>query len=231
MLEDGAAGRAAVEILIESGKLVPDFWLRVESQKHLDLFQREEQVSNAVQFAMGKAGIELPEWASPARDSPDCVWVHPEFKNRFPTTEPYYSPANMYRAFEKCDGNVDLDTRAGQQLERSYLRLAWRSWRRLVPHFSETLSQQITDIELERGNNGHDFSKSYRKDDLLSGVMIRDTPLYDFYIGQGETGLRQVFHGIGRKAILGVGAMLFLSGEHDDLVHTAEQLSDELNHS
>ena len=236
MLEDGVAGRAAVEVLIESGKLVPDFWLRAkaESKSRSDSYNTEiieKQISDAVKFAMGAAGVQLPEWASPSQDSPDCVWIYPEFKNRFPSTEPYYFPFDLYRSLARCHGNVDLDTKSGQELRKSYLNTAWRSWHRLIPHFSQSIAQDILGIENERGNNGFTFSKSARRDAHIEGASIRDAALYDFYIEQGETGLKQVFHGIGKKAILGVGAMLFLSGEHDDLIHTAEQLSDVLNRS
>lgn len=234
MFEDGIAGRAAVEVLIESGKLVPDFWLRAEAEsKSLvdppDAETVKKQISDAVRFAMGSAGVELPEWASPSFSSPDCVWVYPEFKNKYHTTEPYYFPSDLYRSLARCHGNIDLETRSGQQLKKSYLNTAWQSWHRLIPHFSQRIAQDIIGIENERRNNGYTFSKRVRKDAHIAGVSIRDAALYDFYIEQGDTGLKQIFHGIGKKAILGVGAMLFLSGEHDDLLYATEQLSDELN--
>lgn len=230
-MHDGAAGEAAVEYLIEQGKLVSDFWLRSEAMYREDdspdaYRNHAKQVASAVQFAMGRAGVELPEWASPMRDAPDCVWVYPDMLSRYPRTETYYGPDSLFRALSKCDGSVNPDTRQGARLRRDYINLAWRSWHRLVPHFSVKYSQELLDIENERGNNGHTFSKAARRDNIISGIIIRDTPLYEFYREQGEDGLKKVFHGIGQKAILGVGAMLFLSGEHDDLLPSAEKLED-----
>lgn len=216
---DDAAGRAAVELLIENGKLVPDFWLRAHVVQ--DWEARNQDVVNAVQFAMGKAGVELPEWARPEVNPPDCVWVPNTAKARQVAQEPYYSPDSLHKAFTAC-GDIERHYHVAD-------KLSGRIWKRLVPHFNQGSAALITDIELERGNNGHTFSKRYRVNTILSENIIRDTPLYDFYVRQGEDGLKQVFHGIGQKAILGVGAMLFLSGEHDDLLYTAEQLSDELS--
>lgn len=235
MLDHSAAGRAAVDVLIQEGKLVPDFWLRTEEVGRspggrTDFDLRERQIANAVRFAMGQIGFELPNWASPMKDAPDCVWVDPEFRKAYPTTEPYYWPGMLARTFIKCKGDVDLDTNAGLAIRRSYVNLSWRAWDRLVPHFSERISDNIRSIENERGNNGRTFSKKNRIDSILSGAAIRDNALYDFYIEQGDRGLASIFHGIGKKAILATGAMLFLSGEHDDLLHASEQLQELLNH-
>lgn len=218
--DDGAAGRAAVEVLIETGRLEPDFWLRAQSEP--DWGVRQQQVYDAVQFAMGKAEVELPDWASPDVPPPDCIWV-PDIKAaRAVAQEPYYSVGSLYRAIIKCGGDEDRDYHPANKLSA-------RTWRRLVPHFSDRASNVVNEIELERGNNGHTFSKQYRINSVLQANIVRDTPLHEFYIRQGEEGLKQVFHGIGQKAILGVGAMLFMSGEHDELLYTAEALEVLLN--
>lgn len=231
---DGAAGEAAVNVLIDEGKLVPDFWLRVEAHEKRrgssrDYEEVRQQVASAVQFAMGKAGVELPEWASPTAGAPDYVWIDPEWRNRFPSTEPYYYPGNMYQAMRKCYDGATLLPREEKKLKNAYLSICWRSWRRLLPHFNQEASQTLLDIEQERGNNGYSSSKSDRIDRMLSGSMLRDGALHEFYTTQGEEGLKQVFHGIGQKAVLGVGTMLFLSGEHDELISAAEKLTDILN--
>lgn len=231
------AGRAAVEVLIESGKLVPDFWVRAESaRKTLDTFSDDNtldsQVASAVKFAMGVAGVTLPEWASPTRDSPDYVWIDPDSFRRFPTSEPYYQPRHMYKAMVRShlSGSKSPDDLTRQDIaEREKLKnIAWNSWKRLAPHFNTDFAEMITQIENERGNNGNTFSKKYRIDSLVSGATFRDGALYDFYQHQREAGLKRVFHGIGEKAVLGMGALLFSSGEHDDLAHTAEKLEEVL---
>jgi hypothetical protein len=231
------AGRAAVEVLIESGKLVPDFWVRAESARRgSDSFSDEEkldsQVARAVKFAMGVAGVELPEWASPTRDSPDYVWIDPDHFAQFQTAEPYYQPRHLYWAMVKSHslGSKLLDdlTRQDLQDRKKLVNTSWSSWKRLVPHFSTDFAEMITEIENERGNNGNTFSKRYRIDSLVSGATLRDSAVYDFYKTQGEVGLKRMLHGIGEKAVLGIGAMLFSSGEHDDLAHTAEKLEEVL---
>jgi hypothetical protein len=233
MFEDGAAGRAAVKFLIEEGRLVPDFWLRSEeacpsnaTTAEYELHRKE--VGDAVRFALGK-DVTLPEWASPLKESPDCVWISPSVRGRYYKTEPYYWAVDLASTFVKCHNDIDLDSRDGHNLERTFLNLAWRSWHRLVPYFDRRRSGTILEIEQERGHSGNTFSKKYRKDHMLSGIAFRDTALYEFYVDQGSEGLKNVFHGIGQKAILGVGAMLFLSGEHDDLLYAAERLEEVLN--
>lgn len=230
---DGVAGQTAVEVLIQSGKLVPDFWVRVEAtRKQFDSYSDEEkldkQVASAVKFAMGVAGVELPEWASPIRNSPDYVWIYPENFKQYPTSEPYYQPRHLYWAMIKSHhtGNKSLDdlTRQDSVERRKLANISWNSWKRLVPHFSTEFTEILTDIENERGNNGHTFSKSVRINNLVRGAAIRDAALYEFYVEKGEEGLKQIFHGIGQKAIFGIGAMMFISGEHDDLLPCAEKL-------
>jgi hypothetical protein len=175
---------------------------------------------------MGKAGVVLPDWADPNVTAPDYVWIYPGERKNFPSTEPYYYPSNMYRAMKRCYDGSELPHRDEATLLNNYRSVSWRTWRRMLPHFSARASKTLTSIENERGNNGNTYSKSSRINHVLSGAMIRDGALREFYDAQGEDGLKQVFHGIGQKAVLGVGAMLFMSGEHDDLLHAAEALED-----
>ncbi len=233
MVFHDAAGKAASEVLIEEGKLVPDFWLRVEGQRAAEPTwgandTLKAEVSQAIRYAMGKAGVELPAWASPAVGAPDVVWVYPDDRTRFPSTEPYYAPAHMYHALKRCYDGSELTGRDEAKLLRGYQSMSWRSWRRLLPHLSPARSEQLALIEAEQGNNGNTFSKRYRIDHMLSGTMFRDGALHDLYVSQGDEGLKRILHGIGQKAVLGIGAMLFMSGEHDDLMHTAETLEDML---
>lgn len=230
MFEDSAAGRAAVEFLIEEGKLVPDFWLRANEAHRITedtgYEQRCQEVADAVQFAMGKAGVELPTWASPTNEAPDCTWIHPEMRKEFPRTELYHSTADLLTTYLMNHDLERLNWRDENKLRTEYSSIVLRTWRRLIPHFSNVYTENILSIEQERGNNGNTFSKPVRIANILNGVILRDSALYDLYIEQGENDLKSVFHGIGQKAILGVGAMLFHSGEHDDLLPQAEKLHD-----
>lgn len=219
-----------MEFLIEEGKLVPDFWLRANEaysgDKHKGYELRGRDVADAVLFAMGKSGVELPDWASPMRNSPDCVWIHREMRKDYPSIEPYHSTGGLMTTFMKNYDIGKMNWHDEEMLRTEHSNLVLRTWRRLIPHFSDTYSENITAIEQERGNNGHTFSKAVRISNIVQGVIFRDEALYDFYTKQGEAGLKSVFHGIGQKAILGVGAMLFRSGEHDDLLPQAEKLHD-----
>lgn len=215
--EESAAGEAAIEMLIKADKLVPDFWLRAQSES--DWEKRNEQVYRAIQFAMGKKGLKQPEWADPVTPPPDCLEVSDLNKLREVAQEPYYSLRSMHSAYIYCGRKEAKDYRRADQLSR-------RVWRRLLPHFNPIISGEITDIELEQGSNGYGLPKTARTNHLLRHTVIRGTPLHEFYVNQGEAGLRSVFKGIGEKAMLGVGAMLFMSGEHDELLPAAERLSD-----
>lgn len=236
LIGDDAAGMAAVEFLIEQEKLEPDFWFRVKINHREDHFTWgrfpdpcDIGVANAVKTALGMKGLELPEWAKPGYKLPDHAWISSHEQNRFPTTEPYHSTGDFRRTLSKCYTGPTLDEENLKIQRGVYKSLAIRSWRRVIPHFNPEVSAQILEIENwpHRLYRGH--AKGYEVNLLVEGTMIRGEALRDFYDKQGEEGLNAIFHGLGKRAVYGVGAMLFMSGEHDDLAHTAEKLENLLS--
>lgn len=234
IIGDDAAGKAAVEVLIDKGKLTPDFWFRVyENHKSHNPYARNDpcnkQVENAVKFAMGLSGVEPPDWAGPDYVLPTWTWIPEYDQSELPTTEPYHTVKAMQATLAKCYNGPTLDKEDQKIQDGVFRSLSLRAWRRIIPHFSIEVSEKI--IEIENWPNtlygGHTRKRGIN--DKLRGLMIRDSALYEFYEARGSDGLSLIFHGLGKRAVLGVGAMLFHSGEHDDLLYTAEQLEDILS--
>ena len=227
VIGDDAAGFEVVDFLIERGRLVPDFWFRAESNHagHSVWSNDDtcgEQVATAVRVALEgeEANGQMPEWASTAIHPPDVVLMDGHTRGECPTVEPYYSTDLLSTALMKCLDTTDLTRDAEYKRSREFRRISIKAWRQIMPYFSSGITQKITEVEAW-GNS------SRARDDIdytLERAIIRDEPFYEFYMEQGESGLKELFQGLGRRAVLGVGAMLFMSGEHDELMPVVEEL-------
>ena len=236
LIGDDAAGMAAVEYLIEQKKLEPDFWFRVKINHREDHFTWgarpdpcDEHVANAVRYAMGMSGVTLPEWAKPDYKLPDSVWISSHEQKEFPTIEPYHAVSDLRTTLERSYTGPKLDEEQLKIQKGVFRSVALRTWRRIIPHFNSEISAQILEVENWPHKLYWGYTKSYQINQYVQGTMIRSEPLRDFYDNQGDEGLSTVFHGLGKRAVLGVGAMLFMSGEHDDLAYTVEKLENILN--
>lgn len=236
IIGEDAAGAAAVDYLIEQGKLESDFWFRVKINHREDHFSWggdpdpcDIDVANAVKAAMGMSGLILPEWARPDYDLPDSVWISSHEQNDFPTTELYHTTRDLRKSLEKCYVGPKLNKEDLKMQRAVFKSLASRTWRRVIPHFNPEISAEILKIEHWPNKLYRGHAKKYEINAQVEGAMIRDGALREFYDEQGSEGLSSIFHGLGQRAVLGVGVMLFHSGEHADLYPILEKLEEVLN--
>ncbi len=208
-----------IENAIREGRLPPDIIFRAAFSEDSQDWS-EHDINDAIGAAYGLHGYKMPEWATQADSEwPDCgllrVYQPHEIVAR--SGVDYYTRTDLRAALF---GNRDLYELSHRHPNHP-VSLSRAVWRRLIGHFSLSISEAVLRAETVY-MPGQRSSKKDTANWYIDHTIIRDGPLYELFVQHPAT-LKDIMHGIGTKAVWMVGGMLAVDN-HADLLPWAEKL-------
>ena len=194
---------------IDAGTLPADIKLRATQFDYTnDLYSFRSELDDVLKLVVGVKDGELPDWARPDQPPPNAAHL---IDDRYRYCEPYYALGN-YRRTIFSDYSVQYryrDTLRGQTM-------AWsrQVWMRVAPHVAPEVTDYLLRLEHDKPGSNKTTLYSY----VLGSVAYRGEALFEF-VADPEIDHDKVFHGVGKRAMNSLGALLLPDNpDHGDVL-------------